>query len=68
MARKANQQNLNRLRDAIIEHPEQRAGWLASLLGRDNKSVMRDLPKLEERGDLLTEDDNGRISWFGRRK
>jgi hypothetical protein len=68
MARKSNQQQLDELRNAIIEYPEQRAGWFAQFLGRDNKSVLRDLPKLEERGDLLYEDDNGRISWFGRRR
>lgn len=68
MARKANQQNLDSLRDAIIENPENRAGWFATFLGRDNKSVNRDLPKLEERGELLMEDDNGRLSWFGRRQ
>ncbi len=68
MARKPNQQSLDNLRDAIIEHPEQRAGWFASLLERDNKSVMRDLPQLEERGDMLMEDGNGRISWYGRRR
>ena len=67
MARRANQHNLDTLRDTIIENPEHRAGWFASLLNQDNKSVNRDLPKLEERGDLLMEDDSGRISWFGRR-
>lgn len=68
MTRKANQGDLDRLREAIVENPEHRAGWFASLLGRDNKSVNRDLPKLEDRGDLLMEDDHGRISWFGRRR
>lgn len=68
MARKRNEYHLDELRDAIIEYPEQRAGWLARLLGRDNKSVMRELPQLEERGDLLMEDDDGRISWYGRRR
>jgi predicted transcriptional regulator len=68
MARKSNQENLDDLRDAIIEYPEQKAGWFARLLGRDNKSVLRDLPHLEERGDLLVEDDDGHISWYGRKK
>ncbi len=67
MARKTNEHNLDQLRDAIIENPEQRAGWFARLLGRDNKSVMRELPQLENRGDMLSEDENGRISWYGRR-
>lgn len=68
MSRKAQQNKLNQLREAIKDHPEQKAGWLARFLGRDNKSVLRDLPILEERGDLLMEDENGRISWFGCRK
>ncbi|MCL4266187.1 MAG: hypothetical protein KJ069_23460 [Anaerolineae bacterium] len=44
MARKSNNNNLDDLRDAIMEYPEQKAGWLARLLGRANKSVLRDLP------------------------
>jgi hypothetical protein len=68
MARKRNDHQLDELLDAIQTYPEQKPGWFAGLLGRDNKSIMRDLPQLEDRGDLLTEDDNGRISWFGRRR
>ncbi len=68
MARKSNKENLDDLRDAIMECPEQKAGWLARLLGRDNKSVLRDLPQLEARGDLLMEDDDGRLQWYGRRQ
>jgi len=68
MARKVNNEKLDALRDAIISSSGHKAGWFARLLGRDNKSVMRDLPRLEKRGDLLEEDDNGRISWYGRRR
>lgn len=68
MARKVNQDNLDHLREAVISNPEQKAGWFARLLQTDNKAISRALPQLEERGDLLMEDDNGRISWFGRRK
>lgn len=68
MARKSNQQNLDELRDAIMEYPEQKAGWLSRLLGKDNKAVQRDLPQLEARGDLLMEDDDGRLQWYGRRQ
>lgn len=68
MARKSNQQNLDELRDAIMEHPEQKAGWLSRLLGKDNKAVQRDLPQLEARGDLLIEDEDGRLQWYGRRQ
>ncbi|NKQ37698.1 MAG: hypothetical protein HF973_19065 [Chloroflexi bacterium] len=68
MSRKANQANLDQIRDAIEAHPEHKPGWFARFLGRDNKSIMRALPQLEERGDLLMEDDDGRISWYGRRR
>lgn len=66
MTRKADHASLDQLREAIIDNPQNKAGWLARLLGRDNKAVLRQLPQLEARGDLLMEDDNGRISWFGR--
>lgn len=68
MARRSNQQHLDELRDAIMEYPDQKAGWLARLLGRDNKAVQRDLPQLESRGDLLMEDADGRLQWYGRRR
>jgi DNA-binding IclR family transcriptional regulator len=35
---------------------------LAELLGVPRSTVMRDLPELEERGVLLQEDENGRLS------
>lgn len=68
MARKTNDHKLNELRDAIVENPEHRAGWFARLLRTDNKEVQRSLVQLEEQGQLLAEDDNGRLSWFGRRR
>lgn len=68
MARKADHTKLDQLKDAIQANPGHRAGHYARQLGRDNKSVTRALPQLEERGDLLAEDDNGRLSWFGRRR
>ncbi len=67
MARKHNDSQLDELLEAIQANPEQKAGWLARFLGRDNKSVIRNLSQLEERGDLLLEDNTGHISWFGRR-
>lgn len=66
MGRKVDTSRLDRIRDAIIEYPEQKAGGYARLLGYDNKTVVRALPQLEERGDLLVEDDNGRLTWIDR--
>ena len=68
MARPANDKQLDEIRQVIQDYPAHRAGWFARWLGRDNKSVTRALPQLEARGDLLQEDDEGRISWFGRRR
>ena len=68
MARPRNNNRLDDLTEAIQAHPHQKAGWFARLLDWDNKAVTRALPQLEDRGDLLLEDDNGRICWFGRRR
>ena len=68
MARQRNDNKLDDLSQTIQAHPDQKAGWFARQLDWDNKAVMRALPQLEDRGDLLMEDDNGRIRWFGRRR
>lgn len=67
MARQSNEVRLDEIRDAIRQNPGRRAGHIARLLGLDNKTVQRALTQLEDRGDLLLEDDRGRLSWFGRR-
>lgn len=68
VARKADDNRLDTLCEAIVENPGKRAGWLARLLGEDNKTITRALPQLEKRGDLLAEDDKGGLTWFGRRR
>lgn len=68
VARKGDAQRLNDIRDVIINNPGRRPGWLARRLGCDNKTMMRALVQLEARGDLLIEDEGGRLSWFGRKR
>lgn len=68
MGRKQNEERLERIRQAIQAQGEQRAGTLGRQLEIDNKTMTRALTQLEDRGDLLYEDDNGRIGWFGKRK
>lgn len=68
MARRGDVQRLDTIRDIIIDNPGRRPGWLARRLGFDNKTMMRALTQLEDRGDLLEEDDRGRLSWFGRNR
>jgi predicted ArsR family transcriptional regulator len=67
MARHADEERLDEIRDAIIRHPGRRPGRIARMLGLDNKAIQRALPQLEARGDLLAEDSEGRLVWLGRR-
>lgn len=68
MSRQTDNERLQKIVEAVEAHPAQKAGWLARLLGTDNKTITRALPQLEERGYLLAEDDDGRLTWFGRRR
>ena len=68
MARRGDVERLDQIRDAIIDNPGRRPGWVARRLGFDNKTVMRALTQLEDRGEMLIEDERGRLSWFGRRR
>ncbi|RIK38089.1 MAG: hypothetical protein DCC55_22250 [Chloroflexi bacterium] len=68
MGRKQDDQRLDEILAAILTQPEQKAGSIATQLGLDDKTIQRALVQLEDRGDLLLQDDKGRLSWFGQRK
>ena len=68
MGRKSDKQRLDEIATYIQAHGNAKAGAIAKALVLDNKTVMRALSQLEARGELLQEDDAGRISWFGRRR
>ena len=68
MGRNTNDNRLDEIVAYVQEHGDERAGTIASALGVDNKTMMRALTQLEDRGDLLIEDDVGRLGWFGRRR
>lgn len=68
MARIGDQERLDEIITCIQNNPEKKAGWIARMLGSDNKTLIRALPQLEDRGDLIFEDEKGRLTWFGRRK
>ena len=68
MGRRKDDQRLNTIREMIQKHPDKKPAWIARQLGYDNKTVQRSLSQLEARGDLLQEDDRGRLRWFGRRQ
>lgn len=68
MARRRDDERLETIVDEIKRNPNRKPGWLARRLGFDNKTMMRALHQLEDRGDLLAEDDRGRLSWLRRRE
>ena len=59
MARPANDKRVEQIYSAIEEHPGQKAGFLARLLGLNRSEVTRSLPTLEDKGYYLIEDDRG---------
>lgn len=68
MARQPNPERLEGIYRKIEEHPGERPGFLARLLGVNRSEVTRALPALEERGMLVSEDERGRLWPFQREK
>ncbi|GAB4505465.1 MAG: hypothetical protein Fur0043_24600 [Anaerolineales bacterium] len=68
MARQPNSERLEGIYRKIEEHPGERPGFLARLLGVNRSEVTRALPALEEKGLLVSEDDDGRLWPFRREK
>ncbi len=67
MGQRPDEERLDLIRDAIIHHTGSRPGQIARLLRLDNKTVQRALVQLDDRGDLLAEDEQGHLFWIGRR-
>ncbi len=61
MARNADQQQLEELRQVIDRSPGQCIGALARLLNWSREKVTRGLVMLNDRGVLLYEDEYGRL-------
>lgn len=68
MGRKRDDLRLDEIVVTIQGNPAHKAGSIGTMLGLDDKTVQRALIQLEDRGDLLAEDDHGHLSWFGKRK
>ena len=66
MARKANPKKAEAIYRKVEEHPGARPGLIARLLGVPRSEVTRNLPTLEQRGFLLSEDEKGRLWPFRR--
>ncbi|HIE57433.1 MAG TPA: hypothetical protein EYP88_04275 [Anaerolineales bacterium] len=61
MARKHRLQRLEKIYQAVVDHPGEHPGRLAQLLGEPRSQITRTLPALEEHGYLLSEDEKGRL-------
>ena len=61
MARKAQPERLEAIYKKVEENPGRHAGFIARLLGLHRSEVTRMLPALEERGYLLSEDQDGHL-------
>ena len=65
--KQAKQERLEQMTKTIEQNPQITQSQLAHRLGVSRATVHRDLPTLEEKGVLLSEDDQGRLSLFRRR-
>lgn len=68
MARKPQEERLERIYQSVEEHPGAKPGFLARLLGLERSEVTRALPALEEKGLLMYEDDRGGLWPFRKRE
>lgn len=64
MARKANQEDLERLDEAIHENPGQRSGFFARTFGWSREKAARHLVSLNDEGHLYYEDEKGGLFPF----
>lgn len=66
MARKQQDERLEALYRMVDEHPGERPAIIARRLGWHRSEVTRRLPALEEKGYLLSEDEQGGLWPFPR--
>ena len=59
MARPTDYQRTEQIYRKIEEHPGKRPGFIARLLGINRSEVTRALPTLQDKGLLVSEDDQG---------
>lgn len=68
MARKPQDERLESIYNKVEEHPGEKPGFFARLLGLERSEVTRSLPALDDNGYLLYEDDKGGLWPFHRKK
>ncbi len=68
MARKTDDEKLKEIYNKVTEHPGKKPGFIARILGLNRSEVTRALPSLQERGLLVSEDDQGGLWPFNKRQ
>jgi Mn-dependent DtxR family transcriptional regulator len=59
MARKTDDEKIKSIYNKVQEHPGKKAGFIARLLGLNRSEVTRSFPALEDKGLLISEDEQG---------
>ncbi len=68
MARKPQEERLESIYNKVEQHPGEKPGFIAQLLGLHRSEVTRALPAMEERGWLVSEDNRGGLWAFFKKK
>ena len=68
MARQAQDKKLESIYNEVKDHPGERPGFIAQLLGLNRSEVTRMLPALEDKGLYISEDEHGGLWPFGKPK
>jgi DNA-binding IclR family transcriptional regulator len=68
MGRKADSNRLEEITRYVEKHPRSKPVDIARGLDLQPSAITRVLPALEDAGILLSEDDRGRLSLFGKRR
>ena len=68
MARQPQDKKLESIYNKVMEHPGEKPGSIARLLGLNRSEVTRALPALEDRGMYISEDERGGLWPFRKRK
>ncbi len=68
MARKTQDERLESIYNKVEQHPGEKPGFIAQLLGLNRSEVTRALPTMEDRGLFVSEDDRGGLWPFFKKK
>jgi predicted protein tyrosine phosphatase len=68
MARQPQDERIENIYNKVEQHPGEKPGFIAHLLGLNRSEVTRMLPALEEKGMYVSEDERGGLWPFRRAK